>query len=424
MTLIRGTDQKYIRSIPLVGCLPIMLLVFPYLVQGDTKFSGISMTVTILKLFATQDTKRFQIALLISICVLPIILLILSIITFFKPNKLVIRLAIIAFVSYTIITIILAFGFKKFFDGSGLLQDAFMMKDLTITYWLAIIIGFNGMIITMKSLRITPAYILLVIMSVIWIFPVFYIALNSFRLEGTYYVGYLFPKKFGFDNYINILTDMTRFTYLNWFKNSMIVATFSCIGSTLVVISTAYTMSRIKFRGRKAIMKFLMILGMFPSVMTMIAVYYVIKGLGLAQSLSALIIVSAGTAALGYLIAKGFFDTVPKSLDEAAYIDGATKIQVFFKIMLPIAKPILVYTVLTSFLGPWNDYIFATVILGDKSSKYTMPMGLFSMISRDNIDRYFTQFAAGAVMVSVPISVLFLSLQKYYVEGLSGSIKG
>ena len=424
MTLIRGTDQKYIKRIPLVGCLPILLMLFPYLVQGDIRFSGISLTAAILKIFAAQDTKLFPFAVLMSVCVLPVILFILSVAFFIKKDKLIIRLSVISFVLYSIITCMLIFGFKNFLDGSGLLKDAFMMKDLTIVYWLSVIAGFAGMIITMKSMKITPAYILLVIMSVIWLFPIFYIFLNSFRLEGSFYVGYLIPKKLGFDNYINILTDTTRFTYLNWFKNSMFVATFSCIGSTFVVISTAYTMSRIKFRSRKIIMKFLMILGMFPSVMTMIAVYYVLKGLGLAQSLTALIVVSAGTAALGYLVAKGFFDTVPKSLDEAAYIDGATKLQIFFRIMLPIAKPILVYTMLTSFLGPWSDYIFATVILGDKRGKYTMPMGLFQMISRDNIDRYFTQFAAGAVMVSIPISALFMCLQKYYVEGLSGSVKG
>jgi len=401
-----------------------MLIVFPYLIQGDTWFSGIGMTSAILKSLMEQDIKAFQIELLMSIFILPVILLILSFIVYFRPSKLTARCSVTAFVAYTLFTVILTFGFKKFFDGSGMLQESFMMKDLTIIYWLQIIIGFAGMIITMKSLKITPAYILLVIMSVIWLFPIFFIVLNSFRLEGSFYVGYLIPKKIGLDNYINILTDTSRFTYLNWFKNSMIVATFSCIGSTLVVISTAFAISRLRFRGRKTIMKFLMILGMFPSVMTMIAVYYVIKGMGLAQSLSALIIVNAGTSALGYLVAKGFFDTVPRSLDEAAYIDGATKVQVFFKIMLPIAKPILVYTMLTSFLGPWSDYIFATVILGDKRGKYTMPMGLFSMISRDNIDRYFTQFAAGAVMVSIPISTLFMCLQKYYVEGLSGSVKG
>jgi len=171
-------------------------------------------------------------------------------------------------------------------------------------------------------------------------------------------------------------------------------------------------------------MNLLLVLGMFPAFMSMIAVYYILKGIGIAQSLLALVIVYSASAALTYYVAKGFFDTIPRALDEAAYLDGASKWTVFTKITIPISKPIIIYTILTSFTAPWADYIFASVILGDKSDKYTIAMGLYGMLTQDNIDKYFKQFAAGAVLISIPIAALFISLQKYYVEGLSGSVKG
>ena len=168
-----------------------------------------------------------------------------------------------------------------------------------------------------------------------------------------------------------------------------------------------------------------LILGMFPGFMSMIAVYYILKGLGITQSLVALIMVYSGGAGLSFFIAKGFFDTLPKSLDEAAYLDGATKFQIFRKITLPMSKPIVVYTVLTSFMAPWMDFIFSSVIMGDNYNNYTVALGLFKMLEREFINDYYTQFAAGCVLVSIPIAALFISMQKYYVEGVSGgAVKG
>lgn len=171
-------------------------------------------------------------------------------------------------------------------------------------------------------------------------------------------------------------------------------------------------------------MNVFLILGMFPGFMSMIAVYYILKGMGLSQSLLALIMVYSGGSALGYYIVKGFFDTIPKALDEAARIDGATMGQIFTRITLPLSKPIIIYTILTSFMGPWTDYIFARVIIGDDYKNYTVALGLFTMLDRSNIDKWYTKFGAGAVLISIPIAILFISLQKYYVEGLSGSVKG
>lgn len=172
-------------------------------------------------------------------------------------------------------------------------------------------------------------------------------------------------------------------------------------------------------------MNIALILGMFPGFMSMIAIYYILKGFGISQSLLALILVYSGASGLGFYIAKGFFDTLPKALDEAAYLDGATKSQVFWKITIPLSKPIIIYTILTTFMAPWMDYIFASVIMGDNYDNYTVALGLFKMLEREFIHQYFTQFAAGAVIISIPISILFISMQRFYVEGVTGgSVKG
>ena len=179
---------------------------------------------------------------------------------------------------------------------------------------------------------------------------------------------------------------------------------------------------------RKKYLNIALILGMFPGFMSMIAVYYIIKGLGMLEAgptkLLALVIVYAGGAGLGFYIAKGFFDTIPRTIDEAAYIDGATKLDVFRKITIPLSKPIIVYTLLTSFMGPWVDYIFARVILGNDRAYYTVAIGLWTMLEKEFIEYYYTQFFAGCILISIPIAALFLFTQKFYVESVSGAVKG
>jgi len=158
--------------------------------------------------------------------------------------------------------------------------------------------------------------------------------------------------------------------------------------------------------------------------MSMIAVYNILKGMGISQSLGALILVNVASSAMGYYICKGFMDTVPKAMDEAARIDGATNFTIFYKIMIPMAKPIVIYQLMSAFMGPWGDYIFPSLLLGDKQASYTVAIGLKWLTDQQRIETYYTQFAAGAVLVSVPIVILFSMLQRYYVEGMSGAVKG
>lgn len=269
------------------------------------------------------------------------------------------------------------------------------------------------------------SYIVLSVLSVIWVLPIFWIILTSFRQEKGSFTPYFMPKNYTLDNYINLFTDTAQFNFPRWFMNTLIVAIFTCIISTFFVLAVSYTMSRLRFKARKPLMNISLILGMFPGFMSMIAVYYILKAFGITQSLIALVMVYSGAAGLGFFIAKGFFDTVPKSLDEAATLDGATKWQIFWKITIPMSKPIIIYTILTSFMAPWVDYIFSSIIMGDNYQNYTVALGLFKMLEREFINNFYTQFAAGAVVVSIPIAILFISTQKFYVSGVTGgSVKG
>lgn len=272
---------------------------------------------------------------------------------------------------------------------------------------------------TKRRMQLGFVYTLLIVLSIIWLFPIAWVILTSLRGEGTAYVNYFVPKTWTLDNYINLFTN-SSFPFGRWFINTLIVATATCIISTFITVAMAYSLSRIKFKFRNGFLKLALVLNMFPGFMSIIAIYYILKAIGLTQSLTALVLVYSSGAALGFYIAKGFFDTIPYSLDESAMIDGATRKDIFFKITLPLSKPIIVYTALMAFIGPWMDFIFAQVILGDATSKYTVAIGLFSMLQPDTINQWFMSFTAGSVLIAVPITLLFMFMQKYYVEGITG----
>ncbi|MBD9051134.1 sugar ABC transporter permease [Ruminococcus sp.] len=276
-----------------------------------------------------------------------------------------------------------------------------------------------------RGLANTFIYIILAILGFIWICPFIYLLMHSFRAEGVTVVNYLIPREWTFQNYIDLFTSHGTLNFTKWFINTFVVACFSCVISTISVLMVSYAFSRLRFKSRKKFINVGMILGMFPGFMTMIAIYYLLKAMGLTQTLVALVICYSAGAGLGYQISKGFFDTIPRALDEAATIDGATKNQIFWKIILPMSKPIVVYTVLTSFIGPWTDFILAKIIMGDKRDNYTVAIGLQLMIDLDFKTQYYKQFLAGSVVVAVPITLLFLKMQKYYVEGVTaGGVKG
>lgn len=280
---------------------------------------------------------------------------------------------------------------------------------------------------TKRLINNTIVHVVLAILAVIWVFPIIWVVLTSFRAEKGSYVSTFLPQSYTLDNYIKLFTDTSILNFPKMFMNTLIIAIFSCLIATFYTLAVSYCLSRLKFKLRKPYMNMAMILGLFPGFMSMVAVYFILKAAGLTEGNMirvALILCYSGGAGLGFQIAKGLFDTIPYAVDEAAILDGCTKWQVFTKVTLPLSKPIIVYTVLTAFMAPWLDFIFAKVICRANSDQYTIAIGLWKMLEKEYIDSWYTSFAAGAVLISIPIAILFLCMQKYYVDGVSGAVKG
>ncbi len=278
-----------------------------------------------------------------------------------------------------------------------------------------------------KKIMVIGAHVFLAILSFIWLMPIFWVVLTSFRGTKGSYSSTFFPSSYTLDNYVKLFTDYSVFHFPKMMFNTFLVAAASCLISTFFVISVAYTLSRLRFKMRKPLMNGAMIIHLFPGFMSMIAVYYIIKMIGWNEGPMlrvAMIAVYAGGAGCSYHIAKGFFDTIPMALDEAALLDGANKWQVLIKIIMPLSKPVVVFTMLTSFAGPFKDFMLAKVLCGPNRDYYTVAVGLYQMLDIEYIDQWFCSFAAGAVVISIPVAILFLCTQKYYVEGVSGAVKG
>lgn len=266
-------------------------------------------------------------------------------------------------------------------------------------------------------------YFILGVMSVVWLIPIVWLVLQSFNTRKGISAQF-FPEGFTFNNYVNLFTD-TQYPYGKWILNTLIVAALSCVISTLFILMVSYAFSRLRFKSRKTFLNLGLILGMFPGFMSMVATYNIMDIIGLKGQLIALVIVYSAGAGLGYQVAKGFFDTIPRSLDEAAKIDGATRHQIFWQIILPLSKPIIVYTALTTFTGPWADYIFVSYFMKAKKDNWTVALGLYNMIDGENIDKRFSTFCAGAVIIAIPITILFIIMQRFYVAGVTGgAVKG
>jgi arabinogalactan oligomer/maltooligosaccharide transport system permease protein len=173
-------------------------------------------------------------------------------------------------------------------------------------------------------------------------------------------------------------------------------------------------------------MSFSLILNMFPGVLSMIAVYFILKSIGLTNSHLGMVIVYSAGSGLGFLIVKGFMDTIPVSLREAARLEGASEATIFLRVIIPLCKPIIVYQIISSFLIPWGDFVLAKLMLNSGiSSDWTVAIGLYNMLEKSLINKYFAVFCAGGLLVSIPISILFVIMQKYYVEGVTGgAVKG
>lgn len=272
------------------------------------------------------------------------------------------------------------------------------------------------------------AYVILILISIVWLFPFVCLVLQSFRsyiLEPGGQVNYLLPKTFSLDSYKFLFSADCQF--FRWYGNTLIIATFVAILQTIFVLMVSYALSRMRFKGRELLMRFWLILGMFPGFLTMICLYFLLKQFGLTQqgAIPGLILIGFASSGMGYYVCKGYFDTIPKSLDEAARIDGANRFQVFTIMLIPLSKPIIIYTALVAFMAPWCDYIFASYIAFGYSDSYNVAVAMYRWVMTNDYQGYFTRFCAGGLLVAVPITILFMCLQKYYVEGVTGgAVKG
>ena len=292
----------------------------------------------------------------------------------------------------------------------------------------------NKPVSSLKVRRITTdiiVHIFLSIIAFVWVLPFVYLIGQSLRntgFNGMDTSHFLPPlDKYGFQNFVRLFTQTGTYNFPRMFMNTLLVASCSCVIGSFFVLAVSYSLSRLKWKMRKPYMNMGMIITLFPGFMSMTATYFLLKALGLTEGsnvLLGLIICNCSGAGVGFHVMKGYMDTIPKALDEAAYLDGATKWQTYTRITLPLCKPMIVYQVVTAFMGPWCDFIFAKLICRDNKQYYTVSIGLWDMLKLDSINSYFTQFCAGAVVVAIPISILFIITQRFYQEAMSGSVKG
>ena len=257
---------------------------------------------------------------------------------------------------------------------------------------------------TKRAIGNIIGYIILILISIIWLFPFVGLVLQSFRSYATEYGGmvdYLVPKQFSLDNY-KFLFDTSQNNYLLWYKNTIVIAVFVSIFQTIIQLCVSYALSRMRFAGRTFLMRFWLI-----------------------RAIPGLILVTVASCGMGYYVCKGYFDTIPKALDEAAMIDGATRARIFFTMIIPMSKPIIIYTALVAFMAPWCDYVFASYVAFGHDTSYNVAVGMTRWVWTNDYQGYFTRFCAGGVLVAIPVTLLFMFLQKYYVEGVTGgAVKG
>ena len=281
-----------------------------------------------------------------------------------------------------------------------------------------------------KKLSNAIAYTILVLISIVWLFPFVCLVLQSFRsykpeVEFGGMVAYLLPKHFSLDSYKFLFSGESNF--LRWYMNTLIIAVFVSLGQTIFVLCVSYALSRMRFKLRRALMNLWLVLGMFPGFLTMICLYFLLKQLGLTQAgaVPGLILISVASSGMGYYVCKGYFDTIPKSLDEAARIDGASRAKIFVGMIVPLSKPIIIYTALVAFMAPWCDYVFASYVAFGYEKGYNVAVALQRWVNTNEYQAFFRRFCAGGVLVAVPVTALFMALQKYYVEGVTGgAVKG
>lgn len=411
----RPLRHQLLIWLPLLAAALLLSLLLPWLsMPGEAALTGFALL--------TAPTQLLPLYPLLAAGIAAAVLSMLALTI--RKKALVIPTAL-SFVAATLALVYVLLRAKTTVDASGLYTTPFLIRHLGMGVWVWLALSFIAQFVALSAMREPVEYIVLSLMGSVWLLPILWLVVTAFRQEPGAYTPYLLPKGYTLQNFTRLFTETQQFNFPRWYLNTLLVAVLTCVFTTLLVLMISYTFSRLRFKMRKALMNIGLILGMFPGFMSMIAIYHILKAMGLTKSLSSLVLVYTGAACLGYFIAKGFFDTIPRSLDEAATIDGANRNTIFWKIILPSSQPIVVYTAISAFIAPWVDFIFVSVIMKDDYQNYTVALGLFRMLEREHIYEYFTRFCAGAVLVAIPITLLFIKIQKFYVEGVTGgAVKG
>ena len=274
-----------------------------------------------------------------------------------------------------------------------------------------------------KYIRLTLTYLVILAMFTIIIYPLLWIVGSSFNPGQSLSGSSIIPKNATLAHYKELF-DIDQSNYLYWYWNSLKVSVLTMLFTVILVSLTAYSFSRYRFIGRKNSLMTFLILQMIPNFAALIAIFILALLTGLLDTHLGLILVYVGGAIpMNTWLMKGYLDTIPKELDESAKMDGAGHLRIFFQIVMPLATPIIAVVALFAFIAPFGDFILARILLRSEE-KYTLAVGLYDMVAKQ-FGAEFTTFAAGAVLIAVPIAILFLSFQKYFVSGLTaGGTKG
>ena len=408
-----NTDHYIIALVS--ACLGLICLFLPYASRDGVRVSLIGMPG---KLSLTGSDF-----ILLSVVVFTILSAILAVVGFFKTNAALVKCWQVIGSLSVISTTLLLFSSRTILERAGI-YDGFLNSSLRAGYWILLIASYVTLVFVMKMTGTNVSYIILTILALIWLFPILWLVVTAFGKEPGYYAEHFFPSAVTLKNFIDLFMNSQELPFGQWWVNTIIVALCSCLINTMIVLMTAYAIGRTRFPGRRSLTKVLMILGMIPGFLSLTAVYIIISGAGINGSVAILVIVGAAGAALGFRVTKDYLDTIPKEIDEAAILEGATRFQIFTKITLPLSKPVIIYIVLGGFLAACSDYIFPSLLFKDRQMSYTAAVGLTQMLDPERIDMYYGQFAAGALVVALPIIILFICLQHYFIDGVTREVKG
>lgn len=272
-----------------------------------------------------------------------------------------------------------------------------------------------------KIIKRGALYIILILLAIVWIVPIFTLVATAIKSKGDFYSGmslFDLPDKIAWSNFTNAITKGRLLTYM---KNDLIVSGLKVPLGIFVEALAAFALTRLQVRNRQGLFIFFLIGMMLPMQTALVPINVIFSKLGLLNSYFGLFYVYIGFGiSFGILILRGFFQGIPKEMDEAAYIDGCNKWQLFAKIILPVAKPAIATLVITDFLSTWNEYLLASVIINDNAKK-TVPVGIMTFVGEHGTD--YGYLCAGVLLSVIPVIIVYLVFQRHFVEGMAGAVK-